>query len=102
MPLEVHQHPLLRSDLVVWYKPRGMNCGHDEVPDNATLHLIAFASKSLLIAECGHSNFKWEALSILHGLKVHHFFFAREYVIIDQKHLMTLFRREVATLSQQL
>ena len=26
----------------------GMNCRHDEVPDNATLYLIAFTNKSLL------------------------------------------------------
>ena len=29
----------------------GINCRQDEVPDNATLHPIAFASQSLLSAE---------------------------------------------------
>ena len=34
----------------------GINCRHDEVPDNATLQPIAFASKSLLHAEQHYSN----------------------------------------------
>ena len=33
----------------------GMNCGHDKVPDNATLHPHAFASKSILSAEWPYS-----------------------------------------------
>ena len=29
----------------------GMNCGHDEVPDNLTLHPITFYSKCLMSTE---------------------------------------------------
>ena len=34
----------------------GMNCWHDEVSDNATLHPTTFASKSLLSAEWCYNN----------------------------------------------
>ena len=34
----------------------GMNCGHDEISDNATLHLIAFTSKILLSTKQHYSN----------------------------------------------
>ena len=59
----------------------GMNCGHDKVPDNASLCPIAFASKGLWHTEQHHSNIECEVLGIIHGLeKVHHYCFAREYV----------------------
>ena len=46
-----------------------MNCLRDEVPKNAILQIIAFASKILSTAEARHSNIEREALGILHGLK---------------------------------
>ena len=47
---------------------QGMNCGHDEVPKNVTLHLTTFASKSLFSADCQYSKIEQEALGILHRL----------------------------------
>ena len=52
----------------------GMNCGHDEVPDNTTLHPTAFASKTLSHAEWHYSNIQHEALEILHGLEKFHYY----------------------------
>ena len=40
----------------------GMNCGHDEIPDNTMLHPIAFASKGLWSAKWCYSNIEWETL----------------------------------------
>ena len=48
----------------------GMNGECDEVPHNATLCLIAFASKSLLSAELCYNNMELEALEILHSIEV--------------------------------
>ena len=54
----------------------GATCQKDMVPDNTILHPIAFASKSLMDAECRYSNIEREALGILHGLeKFHHYCF---------------------------
>ena len=47
----------------------GMNYGHDEVPDNATLQQIAFTSKSLLRTEWYYSSVECEALWFLHRLE---------------------------------
>ena len=59
----------------------GMNCGHNEVPDNITLCPIAFASKVLSNAELQYSNIKWEALGTLHGIeKLHHYCLVRKYM----------------------
>ena len=82
----------------------GMNCWHDEVPDNATLQTIDFTTKSLLGAEWLYSTIEWEALGILHGPeKFHHYCFAKEVcVITDHKSLVTIISKGVATCSQHL
>ena len=45
------------------------SCQTHITPDNTILHPNAFASKSLMGAECRYSNIKCEALGILHGLE---------------------------------
>ena len=47
---------------------QGMNCGHDEVPDNGTLCIIAFVSKSLSSTEVQY-NIEREALGVLYEPK---------------------------------
>ena len=47
----------------------GMTCQKDTAPYNTILRLITFASKSLTSTEWRFSNFKREALGILHGLE---------------------------------
>ena len=81
-----------------------MNCRHDKVPGNATLHPIAFTKKNLLGAECCYHNIEYEALGILNGLeKFHHFCFAREvHINTHHKLLGTIRNKEVAILCQQL
>ena len=71
-------------------------------PDNTILQPIAFASKSLMDAECRYSNIECKALGILHGLeKFHHYCFGREVLVItDHKPLVSMFKKDVATLSQ--
>ena len=60
----------LKMDRVGLLQVRGgMNCGHDEVPDNAILLLTVLANKGLSSVEWWYSNIEWEALGILHGLK---------------------------------
>ena len=73
-------------------------------PDNTILCPIAVASKSLAGAEQRYSNIKHEVLGILHGLeKFHHYCFGREVLIItDHKPLISMFKRDVATLSQHI
>ena len=44
----------------------GINCEHDEIPDNATLCPATFASKRLSSAEWQYSNKQWETLAKLH------------------------------------
>ena len=80
----------------------GTTCQKDMVPDNTILHPIAFASKSLMDTEHRYSNIEREALCILHELKkFHHYCLAREfYVINDHKPLVSIFKKDVATLSQ--
>ena len=46
-----------------------MNCGCDEIPDNAILHLIACTRKSFSSAKWHYSNIEAKALGILHGLE---------------------------------
>ena len=79
-----------------------MGCQKDTAPDNPILHPIAFASKSLTGAEQRYSNIKCEALGILHGLEIfHHYCFGREVLVItDHKLLISIFKKDVATLSQ--
>ena len=61
-----------------------------------------FASKSLTGTEWRYSNIKHEALGILHSLeKFHHYCFGRKILIItDHKLLVSMFKKNVATLSQ--
>ena len=75
----------------------GMNCGHDQVPDNATLPPVAFASKSLSSSESQFSNIEWEAHGILHGLeKFHHCCIAKGvYVKTDYKPLVAMVSKDV-------
>ena len=82
----------------------GMNCRFHKLLDNATLCLIAFASKSLSSLEWYYTNIKQEALERLHSLeKFHHYFFAKEVCIInDHKPLVAVISKDVAMLSQHL
>ena len=52
--------------------------------------------------ECRYSNIEHKALGILHGLeKFHHYCFGREVLIITyHKPLVSMFKKDVATLSQ--
>ena len=77
-------------------------CQTHMVPDNTILHSITFASKSLMGMESRYSNIKHEVLGILHGLeKFHHYCFSQEVIIItDHKPLVSMFKKDVATLSQ--
>ena len=79
-----------------------MNCGHDEVLDNATLCLIAFACKSLSSMQWWYSNIEREALGILHGLEIFHpYCFTKEvHVITDHKLFVAMISKDVVTLSQ--
>ena len=81
-----------------------MNCPKDTAPDNTILCPIAFSSKSLTGAEQRYSNIECEALGILHGLeKFHHYCFGREVLVItDHKLLVSMFKKDLATLSQML
>ena len=78
------------------------NCPKDTPPDKTILCPIVFASKSLTGAERRYSNIECEALGILHGLeKFHHYCFGREVLVItDHKLLVSIFKKDVATLSQ--
>ena len=77
-------------------------CHKDTAPDNTILCPIAFASKSLTGAEQRYTNIKCKALGILHGLeKFHYYCFGREALVItDHKLLVSIFKKDVATLSQ--
>ena len=81
-----------------------MNCPKGTAPDNTILCPIAFVSKSLTGAEQRYSNIEHKALGILHGLeKFHHYCFGREVLVItDHKPLVSLFKKDVATLSQRI
>ena len=81
-----------------------MNCPKDTAPDNTILCPIAFASKSLTEAEQRYSNIECKALGILHGLaKFHHNCFGKEVLVItDHKLLVSIFRKDIATLSQRI
>ena len=78
----------------------GMNCGCDEVPDNATLCPLVFASKILHSAEWQYTKIDWEAAGILHQLeKFHHCCFAKDvYAVTDHKPLLTVGNKDGATL----
>ena len=78
------------------------SCQTHMAPDNTILHPISFVSKSLMGTECRYSNIKCEALGILHGLEeFHQYCFGREVLMItDHKPLVSMFKKDVATLSQ--
>ena len=80
----------------------GTTCQKDMVPHNTILHPISFASKNLTDTEHRYSNIEREALGILHWLeKFHHYCFAREvYVITNHKPLVSIFKKDMAILSQ--
>ena len=80
------------------------NCPKDTAPDNTILYPIAFASKILTGAEQRYSSIEHETLGILHGLaKFHHYCFGREVLFItDHKPLVSIFKKDVATLSQRI
>ena len=77
-------------------------CQTHMAPDNTILHPIVFVSKSLMDVECRYSNIECKGLGILHCLdKFHHYCFGREVLIItDHKLLVSMFKKDVATLSQ--
>ena len=79
-----------------------MACQKGTAPDNTILCTIAFASKSLTGAQQRYSNIEHEALCILHGLeKFHHYCFGREVLVItNHKLLVSMFKKDVATLLQ--
>ena len=79
-----------------------MGCQKDTASDITILCPITFASKSLTCAEQRYSNIEHEVLGILNGLeKFHHYCFGREVlVIINHKPLVSIFNKDVATLSQ--
>ena len=79
-------------------------CQTHMAPDNTILCPIAFVSKSLIGMEHRYSNIERKALGILHGLeKFHYYSFSREVLIIsDHKLLVSMFKKDVATLSQHI
>ena len=82
----------------------GTSCQRDKAPDNSILRPIAFASKSLSNAERRYSNIEREALGILHRLKqFYHYHFVRDMsIIMGHKPLVTIFKKNVAMLSQRI
>ena len=82
----------------------GATYQRDTTPDNTTLQPIAFAIKSLTSAEHRYNNIEREELGILHGLEMFpHYFFARDVTLItDHKPLVTIFKNDVAMLTQRI
>ena len=82
----------------------GTTSQKDMMPDYTILCPITFASKSLMDTEHRYSNIERHALGILHGLeKFHDHCFVRDvYVITNHKPLVSIFKKDVATLSQQI
>ena len=77
-------------------------CQTHVAPNNTIICPIAFASKCLMGTEHCYSNIKCKALGILYGLeKFHDYCFSREVLMItDQKPLVSMFKKDVVTLSQ--
>ena len=105
------KHPYLETDALdilldasLLQVSNGMWFPRNEAPNYTALWPIAFASKSLRSAEIHNSNIEREALSILHGLAdFHHNCFAHEVdIITDHKLLVTIFKKDVTSLSQRL
>ena len=82
---------------------KDINCSQDEVPHNAALFLIAFVSKSLSNVETC-SNTEREVPGTLHCLEIFlHYCLAHNLrMITDHKPVVTTYRKDVVTLSQQL
>ena len=82
----------------------GMTCPRDKAPNNTILKTIAFACINLTITEWRYSSIRKEALCILDGLvRFHYYCFAREVSkITNHKPLVTIFKKDVATLSQRI
>ena len=79
----------------------GTACQKDIAPDNTSLCLITFASKSVTGAEHRYSNIEREALGFIHGLEKFHRCFAREVLVItNHKPLAAIFKKDMATLSK--
>ena len=80
------------------------SCQTHTAPDNTILCPITSVSKSLMGTEYRYSNIEHEALGILHGLeRFHHYCFSREVLMItDHKLLISVFKKDVATLSQSI
>ena len=99
-PLYLERNAALGAALLQTWE--GTTCQKDTVPDNTILHPIAFAGKSLTGVECRYSNIEMEALVIIHGpKKFHHYCFVREvHIITDHKPLVSIFKKDVAMLSQ--
>ena len=66
--------------------------------------LLYLSAKAWLEQKNRYSNIEREALGILYGLrKFYHYCFVREVsIIMDPKPLVTIFKKDVATLSQRL
>ena len=81
----------------------GMSCLRDEPLGNNILRPTKFVSKNLS-AEERYSNLEREVWALLHDLeKFHYYQIAREVSIItDDKPLVAVFKKDVATLSQKL
>ena len=80
-----------------------MNCRFNEVPDNAVLHPIAFASKSLSSMDRQYSNIEREALDILHRLEEsHHYCSALEVHTTGHRPLVAMISKNAITFPQQL
>ena len=77
-------------------------CQPHIAPNDTIICPITFVSKGLMGAVCRYSNIKCETLGILHGLeKFQHYCFGREVLVItDYKPLVSMFKKDVATLSQ--
>ena len=80
------------------------SCPRDKAPDNSIIRPTKFASKGLSSAEIGYSNIERQALGILHSFKKFcHYCFAREvHIITDHKPLVTIFKKDLAMLSQRI
>ena len=95
-------HLALALGVVLLQLRDNTGCQNDTAPDNTILCPIAFVSKSLTGAKQRYSNIKCRVLGILHGLeKFHHYCLGREVLFItDHKPLVSIFKKDVATLSQ--
>ena len=81
----------------------GTSCSKDSALDNTILQPMAFMGKSLTSAECKHNNIEREAPGILQSQKFNHYCFPRDVNIIsDHKPLVTIFKKDVETLSQRI